>query len=106
MISTLPVPSQPLRLALIGAGDRAQTVYQPLWESLKPWCVPVAVCDPVVENGQKLAETLGVPCYPDIRKLVKDRPMEAELVVTPVPSHHSISVFLSSNGIHNHTETT
>ena len=105
-MSILPIPDHPLRLALIGAGTRSQTIYQPLWESLKPWCVPVAVCDPVAENGQKLASALGVPYYSDIRKLVKDRPMEAALVVTPVPSHHSISVFLSSNGIPNHTETT
>jgi predicted dehydrogenase len=59
----------------------------------------------VAENGQKLASALGVPYYSDIHKLVKDRPMEAALVVTPVPSHHSISVFLSSHGIPNHTET-
>jgi len=102
----LPIPSSPLKLALIGAGTRSQEVYQPLWESLKPWCVPAAVCDPVAENGQKLASALGVSYYSDIRKLVKDRPMEAALVVTPVPSHHSISVFLSSHGIPNHTETT
>jgi hypothetical protein len=103
---TIPIPSEPLRLALIGAGARAQTIYQPLWESLQPWCVPVAVCDPVTENGQALATALGVPYYGDIRQLVTDRPMEAALVVTPVPSHHSISVFLSSHGIPNHTETT
>jgi hypothetical protein len=106
MNTALPIPSQPLKLALIGAGVRSQNIYQPLWESLKPWCVPVAVCDPVAENGRKLATALGVPYYADIRKLVKDRPMEAALVVTPTPSHHSISVFLSSNGISNHIETT
>ena len=106
MTPALPIPPQPLRLALIGAGTRARDIYQPLWESLKPWCVPVAVCDPVAENGRKLAEALGVPYYADIRKLVKDRPMEAAMVVTPIPSHHSISVFLSSHGISNHTETT
>ncbi len=100
------VPDEPLRIALIGAGSRAQTIYLPLWEALKPWCVPVAVCDPVAENCHKLAATLGVPAYSDIRQLVKDRPMEAAVVVTPVPSHHSISVLLSSNGIPNHTETT
>jgi len=106
MMQTLPMPSEPLRVALIGAGARAQTIYQPLWESLKPWCVPVAVCDPVAENGEKLVTALGVPYYADIRQLVQDRPMEAALIVTPVPSHHSISVFMSSNGIPNHTETT
>ena len=106
MPPTLPIPSTPLKLALIGAGNRAQTIYQPLWESLRPWCVPAAVCDPVSGNGQALAAALGVPYYADIRGLVKDRPMEAALVVTPVPSHHSISVYLSSNGISNHIETT
>jgi hypothetical protein len=105
-MTSLAIPDEPLRLALIGAGQRAQTVYLPLWESLKPWCRPVAVCDPVKENGQKLATTLGIPAYGDIRQLVKDKPMEAAVVVTPVESHHSISVFLSSNGMHNHTETT
>ncbi len=103
---TLPVPSEPLKLALIGAGHRSILVYQPLWEYLKPWCVPVAVCDPVRENCEKYAFFLNVPAYTDLRELVKDLPMEAALVVTPVPSHHSISVFLSSNGIPNHTETT
>ncbi len=106
MPNALPIPSSPLRLALIGAGQRAQTIYAPLWESLKPWAVPVAVCDPVAENGRKLATALNVPYYADIRQLVKDRPMEAALVVTPIPSHHAISVFLSSHGIPNHTETT
>jgi predicted dehydrogenase len=105
-MNSLPIPSEPLKLALIGAGARSQTIYLPLWESLKPWCVPVAVCDPVQENCDKLAAELGVPAYYDIRQLVKDRPMEAALVVTPVDSHHSISVYMSSNGIPNLTETT
>lgn len=102
----IPIPNKPLRVALIGAGTRAQTIYLPLWEALRPWCVPVAVCDPIGENGCKLAGALGVPAYTDIRQLEKDRPMEAALVVTPIPSHHSISVFLSAHGISNLTETT
>jgi predicted dehydrogenase len=105
-MNPLPIPTQPLRLALIGAGQRAQVVYRPLWESLRPWCVPVAVCDPVAANGQQLAAALGVPAYTDIRQLVRDRPMEAAVVVTPTESHHSISVYLSAHGIHHHTETT
>lgn len=102
----LPMPNEPLRVALIGAGVRAQTIYQPLWESLRPWCVPVAVCDPVQGNCDILAAKLGVPAYYDIRQLVQDKPMEAALVVTPIESHHSLSVYLSTHGIHNHTETT
>jgi hypothetical protein len=105
-MNPLPTPDQPLKIALIGTGARSQQVYGPLWGALKPWCELVAVCDPVEENGRRYAKEQDVPWYSDIRQLVKDRPMEAALVVTPVPSHHSLSVYLSQNGIHNLTETT
>jgi hypothetical protein len=106
MIQTLPIPDQPLKVALVGTGTRSQTIYGPLLTALAPWVEIVAVCDPVRENADRFAQSLGVPSYYDIRQLVSDRPMEAALVVTPIDSHHAISVFLSSNGIHNLTETT
>jgi hypothetical protein len=102
----IPTPDEPLRVALIGAGARSRTIYGPLWDTLKPWCRLVAVCDPVEENSRRYAAEQGVAYYRDIRQLVQDRPMEAAIVVTPIPSHHSLSVFLSSHGIHNLTETT
>ncbi len=102
----IPIPQEPLKVALIGAGNRASTIYRPLFSSLKPWVVPVAACDPVKEHCDAMAAALGVPAFYDIRELVKARPMEAAIVVTPVESHHSISIYLSSHGIHNLTETT
>jgi predicted dehydrogenase len=96
----------PLRVALIGTGNRAQTIYAPLFTALEPWVKLVAVCDPVAQNANALAEKLNVPAYHSLRKLVDDRPMQAALVVTPIDSHHSISCFLSQNGIHNLVETT
>jgi len=104
-MTALPIPEQPLRVALIGCGQRSQTIYAPLFPSLAPWLKLVAVCDPVQPNAAKLAGQFGVPAYLDLRALVQDRPMEAALVVTPPESHHSISVFLSTHGIHNLVET-
>ena len=66
----------------------------------------VAVCNPVEENCRALASMLDIAAYFDIRNLVADGLMEAALVVTPIPSHHSISVYLSNHGIHNMCETT
>ena len=102
-----PVPqlADPVKLAVIGAGGRSSMTYAPLWASLQSWVRIVAVCDPLLEHAEKLAGLLNVPAYHDLRQLVRDRPMEAALIVSPVPSHHSISVFLSTNGIHNLTET-
>ena len=85
---------QPLSVALIGTGNRSQTVYQPLLEAVKPWVNLVAVCDPVRESADAFAEATGVPAFYSLKDLVKARPMEAAFVITPVPSHHSIAVYL------------
>lgn len=102
---TVPVPPEPLKVALVGAGNRSQVTYAPVFQSLAPWLRIVAVCDPVADHRKGLADKLGALPYADLRELVKDAPMEAAIVVTPVPSHHAISVYLSSHGIHNIVET-
>lgn len=99
-------PKEPVRVALIGAGNRSRKIYRPLFKSLGPWVEIVAVCDPVREHADFMSEALNVRAYYNIHDLVKDRIAEAAIVVTPIESHHSISVFLSSNGIHNLVETT
>ncbi len=99
-------PEHPVRLAVIGAGNRSFHIYTPSYESLKPWVEVVAVCDPVREHANRLANRLGARAYYDIKQLVRDNIAEAALVITPVDSHHSISVYLSSHGIHNMVETT
>lgn len=92
-------------IALIGTGNRSQEIYRPLFASLRPWVRLVAVCDPVRENADAYAEKMGVPAFSTIQELVRSRPMEAALVVTPIDSHHSISCYLSRHGIHHLVET-
>ena len=106
MQTDIAIPSEPLKVALIGTGSRSVTIYKPLLSSLAPWVKLTAVCDPVKANCDAFAAEIGVPAFYDLRQLVKARPMEAALVVTPIPSHHSISVYLSSHRIPNLTETT
>jgi len=101
----IPQPKQPIRVALVGTGNRSRTIYMPLFEFLKPYFELVAVCDPIKANCDAAAELLGVPAWYDLRQLVKDRPMEAAITVTPVDAHHAISVYLSQHGIHNTCET-
>jgi len=99
-------PKEPVRVALIGTGSRANQSYQPKLEFLKPWINEVAVCDPVKEHCDAMAELVGVKGYYDIHDLMKDKPMEAAFIVVPISGHHSLSVYLSSHGIHNLCETT
>ena len=104
-IIEVPRPDVPVKVALIGAGNRSQTIYQPLFPALKDWIEVVAVCDPVREHCDSMADSLGARTYYDIHEMVRERPMEGVLIVAPVPAHHSLSVYLSSHGIHNHCET-
>ena len=102
----IPKPDKPLKIALIGAGNRASTIYQPLLPALADWVEVVACCDPVKEHCDAAATRLGARPYYDVCELVADEIAEAALVVTPVPSHYAYSVYLSSRGIHNMCETT
>ena len=43
----VPKLDDPVKVALIGAGNRASTIYQPLLPSLKDWVEVVACVDPV-----------------------------------------------------------
>ena len=95
----------PLDIALIGTGNRAQTQYAGLFDELKPWVRLVAVCDPVQENADAMAERLDVATFYSVRELVKARPMEAALIVAPVETHYPLSCYLMTHGIHCHVET-
>jgi predicted dehydrogenase len=95
----------PLELALIGTGNRAQTVYAPLFEELRPWVRLVAVCDPVKAHADAMADRLDVAAFYSVRDLVKAHPMEAALVVAPVDIHYPIACYLMEHGIHCHVET-
>ena len=102
----VPKLDDPVKVALIGTGNRASTIYQPLLPALKDWVEVVACVDPVQAHCDQAAAALGARAYCDVRELVKDGIAEAALVVTPVPSHYAYSIYLSSHGMHNMCETT
>ena len=68
-------PTDPLKIALIGTGGRAEGHYCLLFKFLQAWVEVIAVCDPVRKNCDQTTEILGVTAYYDIRQLVKDEPM-------------------------------
>jgi hypothetical protein len=101
----LPSLEEPVRVAVIGAGNRAWTVYRSVLSLLKPWVEVVAVCDPVTEHADRLGQDMNVPVFYTIHDLVRSRPIEAAFILSPIESHYAYSVYLSSHGIHNLVET-
>jgi predicted dehydrogenase len=96
---------KPLEIALIGAGNRSQTVYAPIFKELTPWIRLVAVCDPVKQNADALAERLDAQAFYSLQALVQSQSIEAALIVAPIDIHYATSAYLSAHGIHHHVET-
>lgn len=101
----LPELKEPVRLALIGAGNRSMNIYRPLFKGLTPWITLEAVCDPVKEHADALAQALDVKAYYNVHEMLRDGRIEAAVVVVPIPLHYAYSVFLSEHGVHNLIET-
>ena len=97
---------RPIDIALIGTGVRSKAVYRSTFAPLRKRGVRlVAVCDPVREHADAYAASLGVRAFYSLQELVQARPMEAAIICAPGALHHSISCYLSMNGIHNLVET-
>src|SRR6266487_2892591 len=60
-----------LRVAIVGAGRRAHSVYAPLVVMLKADVELVAVYSRRLESGTALASKYGVPAFDDLNQLVE-----------------------------------
>jgi predicted dehydrogenase len=97
--------AHPVNVALVGAGNRGRSIYQPLFKALTDYVRIAAVCDPVHENADSFANALDVPAFYSLQDLVQARACEAALVVTPIDSHSAVSSYLSMNRIPHLVET-
>lgn len=95
----------PLQCALIGIGARARKLYLPLAASVAPWLRIAAVCSPNPDHAREAADRLGVPAFASVEALARAGVVEAAIVLSPIESHHAVSVFLSRSGIHHLVET-
>lgn len=96
---------QPVDIAVIGAGNRSSSVYQGMFQSLRPWVNVVAVCDPVQEHADRYADAVDAQAFCSLSELIRSDLVEAALVVAPIDVHHAISVTLSRAGIPHLVET-
>jgi predicted dehydrogenase len=96
---------KPVKVAVVGLGRRAWSVYFAFLPYLSEFIELTAVCDPIKAVAEEASKKLGIPAYSSLRELVKQRPMEAVILVSPIVSHHSQSVFLSRNKIPHACET-
>ena len=91
-----------VRLGVIGCGGIANGKHMPA-EKRNPASEMVAFCDIIEERAIKAREEFGQPdskVYTDYRELLKDKSIDAVLVLTPNNEHCRITVDALNAGKH------
>jgi len=98
--SGLMPPDEPIKIGIIGTGDRGE------WEcyilSQTPGIEVVACCDTIpahLQNGLNEAEK-GAKGYSDYRKLLEQKDIDAVLIATPQHLHYEMAIDAINAGKH------
>ena len=94
-----------LNIALIGAGRRGGGAHAPVIGALDDVFNFVAVCDATEERAQAMAARYGCKAYTSVRDLIKHETLDIADIVVPGFSHHALSWFFSTRGVHQIVET-
>jgi predicted dehydrogenase len=100
--------AQPLKIAVIGCGDRGSGIMHILNELPDLYQI-TAVCDVLVFRlaaAQKLSKNGELKAYADYRKLLDDKDIEAVIVAVPLNMHYPIAVDVIKSGRHLYLEKT
>ena len=68
----MPVTAKPLRVAIIGTAARSDYLYGPLVQALPELVELVAVWGRSAASARRLGESLAVPWYTDLARLVRE----------------------------------
>lgn len=95
-----------LNVGLIGAGRRAHATHLKVLEQFgKDRINFTAVCDINPKTVQSVSEKYNVRGYTNLRDMIASEKLDVCIVTVPEDAHHSVSCFLSQNGIHHLMET-
>jgi predicted dehydrogenase len=100
--------AQPLKIAVIGCGDRGSGIMHILNELPDLYQI-TAVCDVLdfrLAAAQKLSKNGELKAYADYRKLLDDKDIEAVIVAVPLNMHYPIAVDVIKSGRHLYLEKT
>jgi predicted dehydrogenase len=100
--------ADPIKIAIVGCGDRGQGILSVLNE-LKESFTVTAICDVLdfrIEDTKKALQSSNVKVYKDYRKLLDDKEVQAVVIATPLSDHYSIAAAALKAGKHVYLEKT
>lgn len=96
---------EPLRVAIIGTAARSSYLYGPMLKTLSGDVKLVSVWGRTSEPAKKLGESLGVPWYTEIEKLIQETNPQIGIVCVAYHANGTVGLMAIEHGLHVLLET-
>ncbi len=97
--------TQPLRVAIIGAAARSDYLYGPIIKALPAEVELVSVWGRSVDSARRLGESLGVPWYTDLDRLMRETAPRVGVVSVAYAANGEVGLMAVEHGLHALLET-
>jgi len=97
--------TDPIRVAIIGTAKRSSYMYAPLLQKLSDDVALVSIWGRSETSARKLGESLGVPWYTDINKLVRETAPQIGIVDVAYSANGEVGLMAVESGLHVLLET-
>jgi predicted dehydrogenase len=94
-----------LRVAIIGTSKRSDYLYGPLLRALSDQAQLVSVWGRSLESARQLGQSLGVPYYTDLERLVKETAPQVGIVSVAYNANGEVGLMSVESGLHVLLET-
>ncbi len=96
---------EPLRVAIIGTAKRSDYLYGPLLRALSDQALLVSVWGRSLESARRLGQSLGVPYYTDLQRLVRETAPQVGIVSVAYNANGEAGLMAVEAGLHVLLET-
>jgi predicted dehydrogenase len=96
---------QPTRVAIIGTADRSSYLYGPLVKALPAEVELVSVWGRSADSARRLADSLDVPWYTDIERLIRETEPVIGIVCVAYDGNGQVGLMAVEHGLHVLLET-
>src|SRR3990172_3376045 len=97
--------TEPLRVAIIGTAPRAIYMYAPVLRGLAHEVEIVAAWGRREESAARLGQTLGVPWYVDVDRLVRETAPDIGIITVNYSANGQVALMAVEAGLHVLAET-
>ena len=95
----------PLRVAIIGTAARSDYLYGPILKALPAEVELVSVWGRSADSARRLGESLGVPWYTDLDRLIRETAPQIGIVSVAYGANGEVGLMAVEHGLHVLLET-